>query len=109
MATTYPTSKQLISEPPPGNPKVSGTDWKTIGDTVEAIQDELGNDPSTASFTTVKARIDSNATTLANAKGVVVHGSTAGTARPSGFISVEWIGSVTPTNAIDNDTWINTA
>lgn len=42
-------------------------------------------------------------------KGVVVHGATAGTARPTGFPSIEWIGSVAPTNAIDNDTWVNTA
>jgi hypothetical protein len=40
-------------------------------------------------------------------KGSVVHGSTASTPRPVGnFPSVEWIGSVEPTNALDNDTWI---
>lgn len=44
----------------------------------------------------------------ATGKGWVNHGSTAGTARPSGFASVEWYGSVEPTNAIAGDTWIDT-
>lgn len=43
-----------------------------------------------------------------NGKGVVAHGSTAGTARPSGFASIEWQGSVEPTNAVDGDTWVDT-
>lgn len=42
-------------------------------------------------------------------KAVVVHGATAGTARPSGYGSVEWIGSVEPTNAINGDTWVDTS
>lgn len=45
----------------------------------------------------------------ANAMGSMYHGATAGTARPSGFNIVTWIGSVEPTNAINNDIWINTA
>lgn len=39
----------------------------------------------------------------------VVHGDTAGTARPSGAAFVEWVGSVEPENATDNDTWLNTS
>jgi len=39
----------------------------------------------------------------------VVHGATAGTARPSDATYVEWVGSVSPTNATNNDTWIETA
>lgn len=42
-------------------------------------------------------------------KAVVQHGAVAGTARPSGFGSVEWIGSVEPTNAVDGDTWVDTS
>lgn len=39
----------------------------------------------------------------------VIHGSTAGTARPAGVTNVEWVGSVAPTNADTvNDTWIDT-
>lgn len=50
------------------------------------------------------------ATTLAaSGKGYVNHGSTAGTARPSGYASIEWEGSVAPTNATSADTWIDTA
>jgi CTP synthase (UTP-ammonia lyase) len=41
-----------------------------------------------------------------NGKGKVAHGATAGTARPSGFASIEWEGSVEPTNAINGDTWV---
>ncbi len=40
--------------------------------------------------------------------GVVIHGATAGTARPTGYTNISWIGSVEPTNAINNDVWINT-
>jgi len=46
--------------------------------------------------------------TKTNVKGHIEHGSTAATSRPSGFTSVEWVGSVEPTNALNGDTWINT-
>jgi hypothetical protein len=45
----------------------------------------------------------------AQGKGWVNHGSTAGTARPTGFSSIEWYGSVQPTNAQVGDTWIDTS
>lgn len=48
-------------------------------------------------------------TLTASGKGFVNHGATAGTARPSGYASIEWFGSVEPTNAIDGDSWITTA
>lgn len=38
----------------------------------------------------------------------VVHGATAGTTRPTGATYVEWVGSVEPTNATNNDTWVQT-
>jgi hypothetical protein len=38
----------------------------------------------------------------------VSHGSTAGTARPTGIGAVYWIGSVEPTNAINGDQWYDT-
>lgn len=41
-----------------------------------------------------------------NGMGVVVHGATAGTARPTGFACITWIGSVQPTNAATNDIWV---
>ena len=45
----------------------------------------------------------------ANAKGVVAHGTNAGAARPTGYASVEWIGSVALTNATAADTWVDTS
>lgn len=42
-------------------------------------------------------------------ENVVVHGSVAGTARPSGATVVHWIGSVAPTNKATNDEWSDTA
>lgn len=46
-----------------------------------------------------------DATISANTKGFVFHGATATTARPTGYGSVEWMGSVEPVNSIDHDTW----
>jgi hypothetical protein len=51
---------------------------------------------------------ESGVETCISAKGFVNHGSTAGTARPN-FTSVEWYGSVAPTNAAAGDTWIDTS
>lgn len=51
-----------------------------------------------------------NLSTLGSgAVGYVKHGATAGTARPSGYAVVLWEGSVTPTNASNDDLWIDTA
>ena len=44
--------------------------------------------------------------TKTNFKGHIEHGATAATTRPTGFDSVEWVGSVEPTNAVNGDTWI---
>lgn len=51
---------------------------------------------------------ESQTSSLGEVKVSVVHGSTAGTTRPITNSSVEWIGSIEPTNANDNDTWIDT-
>lgn len=42
-------------------------------------------------------------------KGFAEHGSDANMARPTGFISIEWVGDVEPNNALDGDTWIDTS
>jgi hypothetical protein len=39
--------------------------------------------------------------------GYIAHGSTAGTARPTGFASVTWVGTVQPTNMAVGDFWVN--
>ena len=41
--------------------------------------------------------------------GVVKHGATASTARPTGYTNITWIGSIEPTNAENDDVWIDTA
>ena len=40
---------------------------------------------------------------------VIAHGATAATARPTYVGIVFWIGSVEPTNAENNDIWIDTS
>jgi hypothetical protein len=46
---------------------------------------------------------------VASDQGFVNHGSTAGTSRPATYGTVTWIGSVAPTNAVNDDVWLNTA
>jgi hypothetical protein len=42
-----------------------------------------------------------------SALGVVVHGSDANMARPTGYAVVVWIGTVEPTQKQTNDIWFN--
>jgi len=58
--------------------------------------------------TDVAANTSKTSYTKTNIKGHVFHDSTAGTARATGFTSVEWVGSVEPNNAVNGDTWIDT-
>jgi hypothetical protein len=44
-----------------------------------------------------------------NGMGVVVHGATGSTSRPSVYAVITWIGSVEPDNAEDDDIWIDTS
>lgn len=46
-------------------------------------------------------------TLVASGKGFVAHGTNANVARPSGYASIEWFGTVEPTNAVNGDTWNN--
>ncbi len=48
------------------------------------------------------------AAAISGSMGVVVHGSNAATARPTGHDAFTWIGSVEPSNALVNDIWENT-
>lgn len=41
-------------------------------------------------------------------KGFVNHGADPNVARPTGYTSVEWYGSIEPVNALATDTWIDT-
>jgi hypothetical protein len=92
-----------------------------VGTVITAIYKK--SETSTSTFVTVtelndELALKANVTALndglalkantANAMGTVVHGSTAGTARPSGYHVITWIGSVEPTNSINNDIWYDT-
>jgi len=57
----------------------------------------------------IQTQLDSKLEAGDAVMGTIVHGATAATARPSGFDVVTWIGSVEPTNATNNDIWIDTA
>jgi hypothetical protein len=52
--------------------------------------------------------IDSNGV-VGGPKGFVNHGAVASTPRPRGYVSIEWYGSVAPTNAVAGDTWVDTS
>lgn len=67
-----------------------------------------GSEPSSGTGVDGDIWIPDTATTLTGLKGWVNHGSTAGTARPSGYASIEWFGSVEPTNMANGDTWVVT-
>lgn len=41
-------------------------------------------------------------------KGFVKHGADPTVARPTGYTSVEWMGTVKPNNMTTRDTWIDT-
>jgi hypothetical protein len=74
------------------------------GDEVLVVRDEQGEPWVPAWW---PAAGDAALPSASTAKGAVVHGENAGAARPGGYPSVEWIGTVEPANAIDNDTWVN--
>jgi hypothetical protein len=72
------------------------------------VNDEGEGESDLWSAAKILAELDNKADE-ANAMGTVVHGATAGTARPSGYAVITWIGSVEPTNAENNDVWIDTS
>jgi hypothetical protein len=61
-----------------------------------------------STVTNLQSGLDAKAA-LVSTGATVVHGSTASTARPSGYTAVTWIGSVEPTNATNDDIWVSTA
>lgn len=80
----------------------------TAGDISSAVGTEVTN--RQAADTAHVAAVNPHNVTpqLIGAPNVVVHGATAGTARPAGATFVHWIGSVQPTNATGNDEWSDT-
>lgn len=70
-------------------------------------QDKLTLDSTPTSGSSNPVTSGGVSTSFSGAVGVVNHGTNASTPRPQGYGSVYWIGSATPTNAVDGDIWRN--
>jgi hypothetical protein len=87
-------------------------EWKMNDGDGDTVADTYGNngtllpDYPTDSPVWLTTSIDTKSDKSA-VPGTVIHGATAGTARPTGFANIIWIGSVEPTNAENNDIWYN--
>lgn len=73
------------------------------------LTSHTSNTSNPHSVTAAQVSAVPTATLAASGKGYVNHGATAGTTRPTGYASVEWVGSVEPTNMADGDTWVVTS
>lgn len=62
---------------------------------------------SNTSIQIAEGQVTNLTTDLASKIETVYHGSTSSTARPSTTSPVMWVGTVEPTNAINNDCWID--
>ena len=80
---------------------------ETMVKRMSEVHTPVGSDLHLPNYSGVKeeARKDSPADILV----VVNHGATAGTARPADADIAFWIGSVEPTNANNNDVWVDTS
>ena len=75
--------------------------FSLLTDTPASFYGEVGNFPQVNTGATALEYTDA-------VMGKIVHGSTSGIVRPTGFGVVTWIGDVEPTNALNNDVWIDT-
>ena len=96
------TEAQVRATPLTGFTSGAGTVAATDS-ILQAFQKVVGNTTIGTTSGTLCAGDDAR---VVNSMRVVNHGSTAGTARPAGAAAVYWIGTVEPTNALDNDLWI---
>lgn len=89
-------------------PTISSTSTLT-NKTISGASNTLSNIPQSAvtSLTTDLAAKQAASVISANGMGYVNHGSTASTARPTGFASITWRGTVAPTNATSADFWVD--
>lgn len=115
----------FVSEPPPGPGQpftVTVPDfdaegghvfqirrWAARGATIPAAGDEVLVVVDDVAEPWVATWWPEGGEAAGSVKGSVVHGTNPSLPRPGGFESVEWIGTVEPLNAADNDTWINPA
>ena len=95
------TEAQVRATPLTGFTSGAGTVAATDS-VLQAFQKVVGNTTIGTTSGTLCAGDDAR---VVNSMRVVNHGSTAGTARPAGAAAVYWIGTVEPTNALDNDLW----
>lgn len=79
--------------------------------TVSTTHDLKIPSPSSESDTSVLNRVSSDGRypQKSQVSGTVIHGSNASVARPAGFANITWVGSVEPTNAENNDIWVDTS
>lgn len=104
--TTYPTTKAVND--------VIGNVMSSALVTFEQLtrkKTDLSTPNNTDYPTTqaVKDYVDANSgADMSQVSATVIHGTNAGMARPSGYANVRWIGSVEPTNMINNDEWLRT-
>lgn len=73
--------------------------YDAYADTTDAAVATAVEDPGSATTAALSATYGS----------VTVHGATAGTVRPTTSLPVLWIGTVTPANAVNTDTWLNSS
>lgn len=89
------------------HPNVTGHDWVSDKIIPLLIAQDVGELTALMGPSDTTAINAVTAQRSASGKGFVNHGSTAGTARPTGYASVEWYGTVQPTNMAVGDTWID--
>jgi len=73
------------------------------------IADETIHFTSNALWDAIDLNTAKTSYTKTNVKGHAFHDASGAFTRPTGFTSVEWVGSVEPTNADNGDTWIDTS
>ncbi len=91
------------------------TDDQTGAEIKAAYEAEADTNAYTDAEVTKVANVPADTTTDLAAKSAqsvsayhINHGATAATARPTGYFVVYWYGTVEPTNAANNDIWIDT-
>lgn len=118
MASPFPTSQDTLKEDFTDvtvNATTAAGWQNSVSQAIKQIQAVLGYGATAqlkpqGVYATVAERGFTNEANLSfNGKGYRNHGANANRARPTGFASVEWQGSVAPNNAIDGDTWLDTS
>lgn len=84
-----------------------GADVKSINASLSGKQDKLTFDTTPTSDSSNPVTSGGVSNSLSGAVGVVKHGTNSTAPRPSGYGCVYWIGSATPSNAVDGDIWRN--